>query len=62
MIRLGEHNYLFAGSDAIYVVLATERSQRLNLFDYLADVPNQLSGAELLPHRWKQRNGAADAP
>ena len=71
-IRLGEHNYLFAGSDGaaehlavIYSVLATARAHGLNLHEYLCDVLDRLSYpmtkeaiAELLPHRWKMLHPA----
>jgi len=74
-VRIGERNYLFAGSDeaaaraaAIYSILATVRSHKLNLFDYLVDVLDRLAHpmaqdqlVELLPHRWKPRNGNPDA-
>lgn len=73
-IRIGERNYLFAGSDeaaeraaAIYSVLATAKAHGLNLYDYLCDVLDRLSHpmsqaqiAELLPHRWKELHGAGD--
>ena len=72
-IRIGERNYLFAGSDeaaqraaAIYSVIATAKAHGLNLFDYLCDILDKLSYpmsqdqvAELLPHRWKERKLAA---
>jgi transposase len=74
-IRIGERNYLFAGSDeaaeraaAIYSVLATAKAYELNLFDYLVDILNRLSHplsqdqiAELLPHRWKELHVEDDA-
>jgi len=73
-VRIGERNYLFAGSDkaaeraaAIYSVLATAKAHELNLFDYLCDILDQLSHplsqvqvAELLPHRWKQLHSDPD--
>lgn len=74
-IRIGERNYLFAGSDAaaersaaVYSVLATAKAYELNLFDYLVDVLDRLSHplsqgqvAELLPHRWKELHVEDDA-
>lgn len=74
-VRIGERNYLFAGSDeaaaraaAIYSILATARSHGLNLFDYLVDVLDRLAHPmtqnqllDLLPHRWKPRLGTPDA-
>lgn len=74
-IRIGERNYLFAGSDAaaeraaaIYSVLATAKAYELNLFDYLVDILSRLSHplsqeqvAELLPHRWKEQRIEGDA-
>lgn len=74
-VRIGERNYLFAGSDeaaaraaAIYSILATARSHGHNLFDYLVNVLDQLSHpmaqdqlVELLPHRWNPRDGNIDA-
>lgn len=73
-IRIGERNYLFAGSDeaarrsaAIYSVLATAKAYGLNLFTYLCDVLDRLSHpmsqsqiAELLPHRWKELHANGD--
>lgn len=74
-IRIGERNYLFAGSDeaaeraaAIYSVLATAKAHGLNLFDYLVDILDRLSHpmsqdeiASLLPHAWKAARDIDDA-
>lgn len=65
-VRLGENNYLFAGSDAaaerlaaILSVLATCRAHDINTLDYLTDAFNRLAqGAsasqirDMLPDRW----------
>jgi transposase len=69
-LRLGENNFLFAGSDRaaeelaiIHTVLGSARAHGLNQFEYLCDVLDRLSYpmtldqvAELLPHRWVPRN------
>lgn len=69
-LRIGERNFLFAGSDAaaermaaIYSILATAKAHGLNLMDYLVDILDRLSEpmtqanvATLLPHCWKPRS------
>lgn len=73
-IRIGERNYLFAGSDeaaeraaAIYSIIATAKAHGLNLFEYLVHVLDRLSHpmsqdaiVELLPHRWKANQAVAE--
>lgn len=75
--RLGEHNWLFAGSDdaaarmgAIMSVLSSAKSHGLDLHSYLTDILHRLAYpmsaeqvADLLPHRYKARldQAAADA-
>jgi len=75
VVRIGEHNYLFCGSDeaaermgAILSVVATAKAHGLNLFEYLRDILQQLAYpmsqeqvAELLPHRYKARLDAQRA-
>jgi transposase len=75
IVRVGERNYLFAGSDdaaermaAIMSVLATAKAHDINLWDYLCDILDRLSYPltqaeveELLPHRWKARRDALAA-
>jgi hypothetical protein len=77
-IRLGENNYLFAGSDdaaermaAIRSIMETAKAYELNLLDYLCDILERLAHpmskaqvTELLPHRWKQqhRQGLHSSP
>lgn len=73
VVRLGEHNYLFAGSDeaaermgAILSVLGSAKSHGLDPYTYLCDILQALAYpmtaeavAELLPHRYKARLEAA---
>ncbi len=74
-LRIGERNFLFAGSDAaaermaaIYSVLATAKAHGLNLHEYLCDILDRLSYpmsqvqlVDLLPHQWKQQR-VSDGP
>ncbi len=74
-IRIGEKNYLFAGSDAgaqrladVFTVLATCRTHGVNPQDYLTDVVRKIQNgwpksriAELMPESWQAERTTKNA-